>query len=106
MDGGRVADCHHHDTGWRLAVLRWRMPDEIDDIKPATRMLDERVRLLGPMSSRERRLAGLGLATILAWILLGHTVGLAVIAMVSAAALFLLRVVGWKTVQGYVTGAC
>ncbi len=85
-----------------VLTLRWRIPDDIDDIKAATNMLDQRVRRLGPMSSRERRLAVLSVATIVAWIVLGNTVGLAVIAMVSAAGLFLLRVVDWNAVSGYV----
>ena len=40
--------------------------------------------------------------TIIAWITVGHSVDLAVIAMVSAVALFPLRIVGWKDVQDYV----
>ena len=85
-----------------VVTLRRRIPDDIDDIRAATRMLDQRVRRLGPMSPRERRLALLSLVTIAAWIIGGHTVGLAVIAMVSAATLFLLRIVDWKSVQDYV----
>jgi sodium-dependent dicarboxylate transporter 2/3/5 len=87
-----------------LVMLRRRIPDDIDDIKPATRMLDERVRHLGPMSSRERRLAILSLATIAAWIAVGDhpKLGLAAIAMVSAVMLFFLRIVDWKSVQEYV----
>jgi sodium-dependent dicarboxylate transporter 2/3/5 len=82
--------------------LTWRIPNDIEDIRPATRMLDERVRRLGPMSSRERRLAVLNLLTIIAWITLGHTVGLAVIAMVSAVLIFALRIVDWNSAQQYV----
>ncbi len=88
------------------AIAVWfllrRIPDDIEDIKPATRMLDDRVRRLGPMSSRERRLAVLNLLTIAAWIFLGQTVGLAVIAMVSAVLLFVFRIADWNTVQGFV----
>ncbi|UCE62249.1 MAG: DASS family sodium-coupled anion symporter [Phycisphaerales bacterium] len=83
---------------WTLCA---RIPHDIEDIKPATRMLDQRVRRLGPMSGRELRLAALGIATIAAWISMGHTVGLAVIAMVSAVILFLLRVIDWKAAQDY-----
>ncbi len=83
-------------------MLCSRIPNDIEDIKPATRMLDERVRRLGPMSTRERRLAVLNVLTILAWIFLGHTVGLAVIAMISAVLLFALRAADWNAVQGLV----
>jgi sodium-dependent dicarboxylate transporter 2/3/5 len=85
-----------------VVMLQRRIPDDIEDIKAATRMLDQRVRRLGPMSPREFRLAILSLLTIVAWIVMGHTVGLAVIAMVSAVLLFLLRVVDWRSVQDYV----
>ena len=83
-------------------ILGMRIPNDVTDIKAATRMLDQRVKRLGPMSGRERRLAVLGLLTIVAWIVMGHTVGLAVIAMVSAGLLFLLRIVDWKAAQDYV----
>ncbi len=85
-----------------VITLSRRIPDDIADIKGATRMLDERVRRLGPMSSREWRLTILGLATIVIWIGWGEQIGLAVIAVLSAVALFLLRIVDWQSVQGYV----
>jgi len=88
-------------TGVAVLTLR-RIPNEVSDIKAATRMLDERVRRLGPMSPQERRLALLGILTIAAWIFLGHAIGLAVIAMLAGAMLFFLRVVGWNAVQDYV----
>ncbi|MHC5110636.1 MAG: SLC13 family permease [Planctomycetota bacterium] len=85
-----------------VQMLLHRIDSGIDDIKAATKMLDRRVRRLGPMSSRERRLALLGLATILAWIIAGHRVTPAVIAMISAVLLFALGIVEWKSVQDYV----
>ncbi|MCH7592423.1 MAG: DASS family sodium-coupled anion symporter [Planctomycetes bacterium] len=85
-----------------VAVLKRWIPDDLTDIKPATTMLDERVKLLGAMSPRERRLTALSLATIAAWVLLGDVIGLAVIAILSAVTLFLVRVVDWKSVQDYV----
>ena len=89
-------------TAIAVWMLSLRIPNDIEDIRAATRMLDERVRRLGPMSARERRLGVLNILTIAAWIFLGHTVGLGVIAMVSAVLLFVLRVVNWSAVQGYV----
>ena len=87
-----------------VATLCWRIPNDLDDVRAATRMLDDRVGRLGPMSARERRLAVLGLLTIISWITLGHRpeVGLAVIAMISASLLFCLRIVDWQSVQAYV----
>lgn len=85
-----------------VITIRRRIPDDITDIKAATRMLDTRVRHLGPMSPRERRLTAICLMTIAAWILIGDRVGLAVIAMLAVVILFLVRVVDWKSVQDYV----
>jgi sodium-dependent dicarboxylate transporter 2/3/5 len=85
-----------------VVMLRAKMANDLEDIRFATAMLDERVRRLGPMSGRERRLAVLMVATILAWITLGHAHGLGVIAVCSATMLFVLRIVGWKQAAGYV----
>lgn len=85
-----------------VVVLRYRIKSDVTSIKNATRMLDNRVKQFGPMSKSERRLAVLSLATIAAWITLGNTVGLSVIAILSAIMLFVLRIVDWKSVQGYV----
>jgi len=84
---------------WRLCAV---VPNDVEDIKAATRFIDERVRILGPMSYRERRLALLNLVTIAAWIVLGHRVDLAVVAMLSATGLFVLRIADWSSLQGFV----
>ena len=89
-------------TTMAVLVLRVRIANDIDDIKAATRMLDDRVRRLGPMSGRERRLLILFLLTIAAWIILGHRFDLGLIAMLSAVMLFALRVADWNAVQSYV----
>ncbi|MCH8881697.1 MAG: anion permease, partial [Planctomycetes bacterium] len=88
-----------------IVVLHRRIPCDLTDISSATKMLDQRVRRLGPMSPRELRLALLCVVTIAAWIVLGRTVGLAVIATLSAASIFLLRIADWKAVQPYVNWA-
>ena len=89
-------------TALAVWMLCTRIPNEIDDIKAATRMLDERVRRLGPMSRRERRLAILFVGTVAAWVVLGDRVDLALIAMLSAVVLFAVRAADWNAVQGYV----
>lgn len=85
-----------------VVVLRRRLDNQLADIRAATRMLDSRVKRLGPMSPSERRLALLALATTAAWITIGEAVGLAVIAILSATLLFALRIVDWRAVQDYV----
>ena len=84
-----------------VALLKF-IPSEVSDITPATRMLNRRVQSLGHMSPRERRLAILGIATIVCWIGLGNRVDIAVIAVVSAVALSVFRIVGWQEMQAYV----
>ncbi len=89
-------------TALALIVLRRRIPAREQSIRPATRMLRERVRLLGPLSARERRLAVLNVATILAWIVWGHELGLGTIAIGAAVLLFILRIAKWNELQNYV----
>ncbi len=90
-----------------LVVAAWILlnrsfKDDISSIQPATRMLDERVRRLGPMSGREGRLAFLGASTVVAWIVLGHDVGLGVISLMSATGIFILRIADWRELQDFV----
>jgi len=89
-------------TGLAIVVLLRTIRCEVADITPATRMLNLRVQALGKMSSRERRLAVLGILTIACWITLSNRVDIAVIAVVSAVGLSALRIVGWQEMQTYV----
>lgn len=86
-----------------LILLRF-FPSEVTDITPATRMLNQRVKLLGRMSVRERRLAALAIITIVCWIGLSQFIdgGVAVIAILSAVMLSALRIAGWQETQEYV----
>jgi len=85
-----------------VGLLRRWFRTDLTDVRGATAMIDERVRSLGRMSARERRLAGLGLATVAAWIGLGDRIGLGVIAVLAAAMLFVLRIAPWRRLQDYV----
>ncbi len=84
-----------------IVALLWVFPSEVKDITPATRMLNIRVKALGGMSRRERRLVLLMLATIACWITLGARLDVAVIAVVAAVALAVLRIVSWQETQEY-----
>ncbi len=75
---------------------------EVTDITPATRMLNQRVAELGPMSGPERRLAVVGLGTVGCWIILGHSVDLASIALAGAVAISVLRIADWRSIQEFV----
>lgn len=83
-------------------VLCRTMPCEVESIAAATRMLDDRVGRLGRMTGKEWRLAVLGVGTVLAWIFIGHDVGLGVIAVLSATMIFVLRIADWRQLQDYV----
>ena len=89
-------------TAAAVLILLRIVRSEKTDITPATRMLNVRVAALGRMSSRERRLVFLGVGTIVCWIALGHRVDLAVIAVMSAVGLAVLRIVDWRETQQYV----
>ncbi|MCG3179253.1 MAG: Sodium-dependent dicarboxylate transporter SdcS [Phycisphaerae bacterium] len=91
-----------------LILTRGRL--DVTDVTRARTLLARQVSGLGPMSGRERRLAAIGLLTVAAWILLGgHDGGrwgirldLAGISILSAVAVFALRVVTWNDIQHYV----
>ena len=69
------------------------------DIEPCREVLHRKLQEAGPLSAAEKRLAWIGGATILAWMTLGHTVGLAQISILSAVLLFVFRVADWPSVE-------
>ena len=89
-------------TGAAVVVLFRFIKSEITDITAATRMLNDRVAELGPMSGPERRLAVVGLITIGCWVILGHRVDLAIVAVLGAVAISALRIADWRDIQQYV----
>lgn len=99
-------------TGVVYLVLTVRQKFEIDSIAPATRMLTERVKNLGALGPREKRIAGLAIVTILSWMFLpslanyllhpGHYIGVAGISLVAAAGVFVLRISVWTRLEEYI----
>ena len=75
---------------------------EIDNVKPARELIERKVKDLGPMSWREKKVLVVMLSTILAWILLGEKVGLAPIAILGASTLFVVGAMTWNDVEKYV----
>jgi len=75
---------------------------EIRDVKAARELIEKRVSEIGPMSSVERRVLGVMVATIAAWVFLGEHIGLAPIAILGASALFVVRAIDWHDVERYV----
>lgn len=85
-----------------MLLLRSGFPRERVEMEAAKRMIDESVRRLGPMGSLQLRVAGVLGATICAWVVLGSRVDLAAMALVGAVALFAVRALEWKDLDGYV----
>lgn len=83
-------------------VLRLCFPREAVDFPTARRVLEAAVADLGPIRWHHLRVAGLVLATVLAWIFLGSRLDLAVIALLSATAMFATGILRWEDLEGYV----
>ena len=87
-------------AGW--IVLRLWFPIDLADISAAERAVQERLLSSGHPTLQEVSIAVVMTATILAWIMLGEEFGLANIALSAVVALFALRVVQWRDIEGYV----
>jgi sodium-dependent dicarboxylate transporter 2/3/5 len=82
------------------AVLLDRLASqEKIDIRPCRELLERKLAETGPLSTSERRLMWIGIATVAAWTTLGHVVGLAEISILSVIVLFAFRVADWHAVE-------
>lgn len=75
---------------------------EAVDFAPCREVLERKLREAGPLTWQERRLAIIGVGTVLAWTFLGHSLGLAQISVLSAVLLFVFRVTDWPSVEEHV----
>ena len=75
---------------------------DIESIASAEKKLQERIHRLGKMSKREKIVGLIMVATVICWMTLSNTIGLANIAILSAVSLFLFNVVPWKEIEKYV----
>lgn len=99
-------------TAFVFWQLTRKLKFDVDDIRSATAFIAQRVERLGPMSAREKRVAGLLLLTILSWLfvpslsasLLGkqYRVDVATISLLAAAGVFVLRIAPWPRLEEYV----
>ncbi|MGA1529493.1 MAG: SLC13 family permease [Kiritimatiellia bacterium] len=87
-------------AAWLL--LRFAFPAEEVDIKAAHAELTKELSLIGPVSAREWKVGLVALLTILAWVFAYRIVGLATIALLAVAALFVLRLVRWSDIESNV----
>jgi len=86
--------------GW--GIIRLFFPLDLADVSPAERALEEKFLALGRMTLQERLVGAVMAVTVGLWIALGEEYGLANIALGAVVALFALRVVRWRDVEGYV----
>lgn len=84
-----------------LTLLRFFRP-EVDSIAGAREALERRNRELGKLRADEVLVALLVVLTVAGWIALGRDRGLANIAITSVVAVFALRLLQWKEVEGFV----
>jgi len=78
------------------------IPIDIEDVARARAALDRKARELGPLSVREKGVAVIMVATIIAWIVAGGAVELASIAILAAVSLFAFGLIDWRSVEEYV----
>jgi len=75
---------------------------DVTDITRAKEALDKKARELGPVSGREKGVAVVTVATIVAWVSAGQSIGLAAVSLLSAVALFVFDLIDWRSVEEYV----
>lgn len=85
------------------AVLLLFTPCEGLDVQSARLRIEERQLELGRLSLQGRIMGLLLLLTVLAWVFVGHQLGLAGIALVSVVLMFALRLVSWTDVETHVS---
>ncbi len=74
-------------------------PVDVADVSKAADVLNARVVELGRARLEEKAVGAIMAATVAAWILLGHRLGLANVAIMAVVALFTLRLVAWRDVE-------
>ena len=85
------------------AVLLLRMaPLHEIDMAGARQRIGQRQLELGRLGLSGRLMAALMLVTMVAWVWMGESSGLAAIALLAVAAMFALRIVGWRDIQPHV----
>jgi sodium-dependent dicarboxylate transporter 2/3/5 len=84
-----------------LVVFRFFKP-EINDVKAAREVLERKVAEIGGMSTTEKKVLVVMIVTEVFWVLLSDKLGLATIAILGAAALFIIHAMTWHDVEKYV----
>ena len=87
-------------AGW-IIISRW-FPIDIDSVRAADEIIDEKMLRMGRMSVRERSIGLVMLVTLAVWIVGGEELGLANVALASVVAMFAFGLVRWPDVEPYV----
>jgi sodium-dependent dicarboxylate transporter 2/3/5 len=87
-------------AGWQV-ITRF-FPIDIASVRDADEIIAEKALRMGRMSSRERAIGCVMLATLTAWVVGGEEFGLATIALAGAIAMFVLGLLRWSDVEQYV----
>ncbi len=83
-------------------LLRFFFKLDITDVRQADEVLRQKRLALGRMRFQERAIATVMVLTLVGWMVLGEEFGLANIALGGVVALFVLGLVSWRDVEGYV----
>jgi sodium-dependent dicarboxylate transporter 2/3/5 len=81
------------------AILRFCFPVEPIDMPAARAILETERRELGAVQQREIRVGIVTAVTVICWITLHQAVGLATIALLAVAAMFILRLTRWEVIE-------
>ncbi len=88
--------------GIGFALLLWLFPRDIASVEVGLQSLRSKRLEMGRITIQEQIVAVIMTLTILAWMFLGKTLGLASIGLLGVGALFVFRVVSWQTIEEYV----
>lgn len=80
-------------------LLLWIIRKENQTTEQAVLYLSEKVKSLGKISVKEKYLGLIMILTIISWILFGHSIGLATIALAAVVISFIFKLMSWKEVQ-------
>lgn len=75
---------------------------DVSDVERARAALDVRCTELGPLSKRERGVSAVAVLTILAWIMVATSSGMATVSLLAAVVLFAFGLIDWRSVEDYV----
>ncbi|MEC7640569.1 MAG: DASS family sodium-coupled anion symporter [Nitrospinota bacterium] len=87
-----------------LVLIRLYPPD-VEDVQPARNVLQEKLQAMGRVSFQERGVSVVMAVTLFFWFVYGDELGIANIAIISIALLFIFNLIDWKMVEQYVNWA-